>query len=147
MNRLLRTFGLLAVAALLGTTAAQAKGFKTGPECSNSGFSTCTAVHLSVLKDGLTMGERNSSWRNWAEEGRNRTFKFVPRGDEFGTGHGGHGVVVPGACPVPSRNPLDCAAATTVTPEPVTMTRLATGLLSMSGMGLVSRRRKQHPLV
>jgi hypothetical protein len=145
MNGLNRTLGLLAACALLGTTAAQAEGFKTGRDCSSSGFSTCMAVHLSVLKDGLSVGERNASWHNWAEEGRNRTFKFIPSGDDVGPGHSGHDGIIPGTCPVPSHNPLDCAAVTTVTPEPVTMTLLATGILGMSGVGLVSRRRK-HPL-
>lgn len=142
MNGLNRTIGVLAACALLGATAAQAEGFKTGSDCRNSGFSTCMAVHLSVLKDGLSVGERNSSWHNWAEEGRNRTFKFVPTGDGVGPGLGGRDGINPGACPVASHNPLDCASVVTVTPEPVTMTLLATGLLSMSGMGLVSRRRK-----
>ena len=142
MNRMTRVFGLLAAFGLLGATAAQAEGFKAGRDCSSSGFSTCTAVHLSVLKDRLSMGDRNFSWRNWADEGRNRTFKLVPSGDGFGPGHEANDGITPGICPVASHNPLDCAAATTVTPEPVTMTLLATGLLSMSGMGLVSRKRK-----
>jgi hypothetical protein len=139
MNRMKKALGLFAACTLLGTTTAQAEGFKAGGDCTSSGFATCMAVHLSVLKDGLSIGEKNASWRDSAGEGRNRTFKFVPGSDEVGRGHD---AINPGVCPVPSHNPLDCASVVTVTPEPVTMTLLASGLLSMSGMGLVSRKRK-----
>jgi hypothetical protein len=139
MNGLKKALGLFAACTVLGATAAQAEGFKRSGDCTSSGFATCMAVHLSVLKDGLSVGQNNQSWRDVAGEGRNRTFKFIPAGDEVNRGHD---AITPGACPVPSRNPLDCAASVTVTPEPVTMTLLATGLLSMSGMGLVSRKRK-----
>lgn len=138
------TLGAFAACALIGTSVAQAEGFKPGSDCNPSGFTTCMAVHLSVLKDGLSIGEKNASWQDWAGEGRNKTFKFIPVNDGFGPDHRGNDGIVPGACPVPSRNPRDCASVITVTPEPVTMTLLATGLLSMSGMGFVSRRRKQR---
>ncbi len=143
MTRLQRTMGVLAACALVGTSAAQAEGFKPGSDCNPSGFTTCMAVHLSVLKDGLSVGEKNRSWQDWAGEGRNKTYKFVPGDHGVGLDHPGNDGVAPGACPVPSHNPRDCASVVTVTPEPVTMTLLATGLLSMSGMGFVSRRRKQ----
>ncbi|MDH4349322.1 MAG: PEP-CTERM sorting domain-containing protein, partial [Gemmatimonadota bacterium] len=40
-------------------------------------------------------------------------------------------------------DPAVQACGTTVTPEPVTMSLLATGLAGMGGAGLVRRRRKQ----
>jgi hypothetical protein len=42
----------------------------------------------------------------------------------------------------PTANPI--ANCTTVTPEPVTMSLLATGLAGMGGAGLIRRRRKQQ---
>jgi hypothetical protein len=141
MIELRKTLGVLAACALLGTSTARAEGFKPGSGCNASGFTTCNAVHLSVLRDGLSIGQQNNSFRNWESDGRNRTFKFVPDGDGVAPGKGGFDVITPGSCPVPSGNPHDCPPVT-VTPEPVTMTLLATGLLSMSGMGLVSRKRK-----
>lgn len=139
MNGFTKALGLFAGCALLGATAAQAEGFKKGGNCTSSEFATCTAVHLSVLKDGLSVGQNNLSWRDLAGDGRNRTFKFIPGGDEVGPAHGAE---ESGVCPVPSHNPLDCAPDVTVTPEPVTMTLLASGLLGMSGAGLVRRKRK-----
>ena len=47
---------------------------------------------------------------------------------------------------VANAGPYDpsCQAPTTVTPEPVTMTLLATGLAGMSGASVLRRRRKQQ---
>jgi hypothetical protein len=140
MNGLKKALGLFAACTVLGATAAQAEGFKKGGDCTSTEFATCMAVHLSVLKDGLQVGQNNLSWRDVAGEGHNRTFRFIPGSDEVSPGHD---AITPGTCPVPSHNPLDCASVVTVTPEPVTMTLLATGLLSMSGAGLVSRKRKR----
>ncbi len=45
----------------------------------------------------------------------------------------------------PGGRPANCLA--TATPEPITMTLLATGLASMGGAGLIRRRRNRNTVV
>jgi hypothetical protein len=140
MNRLYTTLGLFAAATLLGSTATQAKGFGPGSDCGSAGFSTCAAVHLSMNEGHLTVGGHSASWREWELVGNHRTFEFLPISKDFRPENGDPSSTT--GCPVPSGNPHDCVAVT-VTPEPVTMTLLATGLLGMSGAGLARRRRQK----
>ncbi len=46
----------------------------------------------------------------------------------------------------PGGQPANCLAFTTTTPEPVTMTLLASGLVGMGGAGFLRRRRNQDQL-
>ncbi len=139
MKSLNRTLGLLGVCALLGSTAAQAEGFRTGRDCRGSGFGTCAAVQISQAAGRVMIGEKGSSWRDGFEMVHFRTFEFVPSSDEVRRGGGSRDPQTVVNCPVPSGNPNDCAQ-TTVTPEPLSMTLLATGL---AGMALARRKRQR----
>ena len=142
MNGLHRVLGLLAASALVGSTAVQAEGFHTGRDCGRSNFSTCAAVQVSAAGMRDAIGARRSFGDDFAGGVRTHPFEIIELSDGFSFNHGRPIPSATHGCPVPSGNPLDCAA-TTVAPEPVTMTLLATGLLGMSGMGLV-RRKKRH---
>ncbi len=140
MNRLNRTLGVLTACALFGATTAHASGFRGGRDCGGFSFGTCSAVHMNVAEGRLAVGQMSTSWHDWEVVGSRRNFEFRPISDGSRNGH--VDPVTVSGCPVPSGNPLDCPPVT-VTPEPVTMTLLASGLLSMSGVGLIRRRRQR----
>lgn len=130
--------GLLAVTTLAGATAAQAEGFGPRRECGGANFSTCAAAEVSMVGAAVSIGPARSfrDGRGQSDE-RTLTLSLPSRGygsdGEYRTMSSANG------CPVPSGNPLDCP--TTVAPEPISMTLMATGLAGMSGMGWIRRRR------
>lgn len=140
MNGLNKTLGVLAACALFGTTTANASGFKSGRDCGGSSFGTCSAVALNVADGRLAVGHLSITWHDWEVVGSRRNFEILPMAND--PNHGGVGPSTVTGCPVPSGNPHDCPPVT-VTPEPVTMTLLASGLLSMSGVGFIRRRKNR----
>ncbi|MEO8138765.1 MAG: PEP-CTERM sorting domain-containing protein [Gemmatimonadota bacterium] len=140
MNGLNKTLGVLAACALFGTATASASGFQGGRDCVGSSFGTCSAAALNVADGRLAMGHLNITWHDWEMVGNRRNFEIIPMAGDPGQGNPGPSTVT--GCPVPSGNPHDCPPFT-VTPEPMTMTLLATGLLSMSGMGFIRRRKNR----
>lgn len=133
-----RIFGLLAVTTLVGATAAQAEGFGQRRECGGSNFSSCAAAEVRMVGSEVSIGPAKS-FRHGRGRSDERTLTLSIPSREFGLDGEYRTMSSAGGCPVPSGNPLDCP--TTVAPEPVSMTLMATGLAGMSGMGWIRRRK------
>lgn len=126
-------FVSLALLALV-TTAASAKsnqsGFSGSSSCRGASFSTCSSGGVGA--GSTLLGVLNywfNQWRNqnqWGATGNQG-------GGSGNTGLPGGPVVYIGT---PSEPPV-------VTPEPVTMTLLATGLAGMGGASALRRRKQQ----
>jgi hypothetical protein len=139
MTRLYGTLGLLAAGMTLGATAVQAEGFKQNASCGGSTFSTCAAVHISAANGGLMVSHKTSFWR--APDDQGTTFALVPDGEDFRLHREPvNRIIIPEGCDEGSFRAGTCGTPTTVTPEPVSMTLLATGLV---GLGVARRKRKQ----
>jgi hypothetical protein len=118
--------------------------------CSGASFSTCAAVSVSVDGHWVTVTVQNltgpnagktsyskywtwtNNWQSWVNNAVNQVnangqVKITPCG--------------PGTS-LASCTTTTSPPSTTVTPEPVTMTLLATGLMGMGGVGFVRRRKK-----
>jgi len=133
-----RILGLLAVATLIGVTPAQAERFGPRRECGGSNFSTCAAAEVSMVGSEVSIGPARSFRSGWGQsEERTLTLSLPSRGS--GSDETYRTMSSASGCPVPSGNPLDCP--TTVAPEPISMTLMATGLAGMSGMGWIRRRK------
>jgi hypothetical protein len=125
MNRQSVILGLLAAATLVGAPMAQAEGFKAGRRCSGSSLTTCASAEASELARYLHAARLG--------DGRDG-----PRSPTV-TGEDGP---LPTPCPTGGDGPRNedlCGIATTVTPEPVSMALMATGLVGIMG---ASRRKK-----
>ena len=130
--------GLLAASSMIAATPARAESVKDGARCSGSGFSTCASSQVRIAGNDL-------SFRGSGVSG---TFETDRHSLRIGDGRDGSTPpTLPGPgdheatpCPDGPRHEAECATPTTVTPEPVTMTLLATGLMGIMG---ISRRRKQ----
>ncbi|MBK8005772.1 MAG: PEP-CTERM sorting domain-containing protein [Gemmatimonadetes bacterium] len=134
----LATAALVALAAT-SANASNNRGFSGSSSCRSSSFATCSS--------GLTGNGRGvitiiinwfNQWRNqgsWGNQGGNNG----PGGNQGGNG----GTTPPGGPGGNIGGPGEPPPV--VTPEPVTMTLLATGLAGMGGVGAF-RRRKQKQL-
>lgn len=142
MKRTFRALGCVMAAAVAVPVMAQAEGFSSHAGCGNA-FRTCAAVEVSNESRGLSFRIAGLGDRVGFNDGR--TEVRIPIRDEvpvsqLSSTSGGD------LEPCPSKggtlhHPGDCPA--TVTPEPATMTLLATGLLGISGMGITRRKKKQ----
>jgi hypothetical protein len=124
MNRQSVILGLLAAATLVGAPMAQAEGFKAGRRCSGSSLTTCASAQASLVEQYLHAARL---------EGRDGSRSPTVTGQDG---------PVPTPCPTGGDGPRNhdgCGIATTVTPEPVSMALMATGLVGIMG---ASRRKK-----
>ncbi len=151
----LATTALVAI-AVTSASASNNRGFSGSSSCRGSSFSTC-ASGLTGNGHGVitVIGSWFNQWRNqggWGNHGGNNGpggnggNQGGPGGNQGGNGgnQGGNGGYTPPGGPGgniggPGEPPP------VVTPEPVTMTLLATGLAGMGGVGAL-RRRKQKQL-
>ena len=113
--------GLILASALIGPAAAQARSPDIRKECNGSSFGTCAVANLSPMRS-------DPSLRTDLE----RLHDFTP-------GRDGDRRPEEARC-TSSSDRSDCLAVT-VAPEPATMVLLATGLLSIAGIGLWRRKR------
>ena len=122
----LATTALVAI-AVTSASASNNRGFSGSSSCRGSSFSTC-ASGLTGNGHGVitVIGSWFNQWRNQNQWGSS--------GNQGGTGGNTGGPVV--FIGTPSEPPV-------VTPEPVTMTLLATGLAGMGGVGAFRRRKQQ----
>lgn len=142
---------VLMVAGLALAVPAVAKAeTKSYQVCSGASFSTCAAVSISVNGHWVSVSTQNitgpnagkssyisfwawtSNWQGWVNNAVNQAnaggqVKVTPCG--------------PGTS-LASCSTVTTPPSTTVTPEPVTMTLLATGLMGMGGVGFVRRKKK-----
>ncbi len=135
LGRVVVLLGVIAVAA-----PADAHASRTSPRnCRPGALSTCAAVSVSTVGSHLSVqvgnlpgqggGTSSGSWVSLAGGGRPAPMAYVVDEPIDPCTVPGIAVVTDPTC-----------SPTTVTPEPVTMTLFATGLV---GMGLVRRRRRQ----
>ena len=142
MNRSHTTLGLLAVAALAIPTAARAEAFSTGHECGGPTLTTCAAVQVSRADPGLSFRISNLSF-NQMNLATNYVLQIhTIRVAEMSDPTPGSGGQFTQSCPGHPMDPTDCPP--TITPEPVSMTLLATGLIGMTGFGAAARRRRNQ---
>lgn len=131
MRASVRTAFLSLALLAVVTTAASAKsnhgGYSNSSSCRGSSFSTCSSGGVGA---GSTLiGVLNYWFNQWRNQNQ-----WGISGNQGGTGGNTGGPVV--FIGTPSEPPV-------VTPEPVTMTLLATGLAGMGGVGAFRRRKQQ----
>lgn len=151
MHSALKMMAMAGVAGLLSAAPASAEGFVPTTACRAAGFATCAGARITMVGSDLDVRvgrpQGGAAWggtepsiavrfdggqvTDWAGEGRRPGNQ--DRGEsrvnecwsEARTGY---------------RERVECPSL--VTPEPISMTLMATGLAGMSGMGWM-RRRKQ----
>jgi len=123
--------------------------------CSGASFSTCAAVSVSTSGHWVTVTVQNLTGPN---AGKTVTTQFWAWNNNWQgvvnqvVNHAvGSGEVRVTPCG-PGTSLASCTGSglttdTTVTPEPVTMTLLATGLAGMGGVGFIRRKKKPVPVV
>lgn len=126
---------VLAGLALLALGLPQAARAETGapPRCRTASFETCAATGYSSSVAAIARGEGNIAPvtaripRDWSVS------RDAARSEEW----------ISPDCSYPHHAHVECPAPpVSVTPEPVTMTLLATGLAGMSAAGVRRRKRR-----
>lgn len=125
-------FGLCLLGASTG--AASATRYSSQGGCDTS-FSTCSAL-AETSYGSVGTGRIAGSWMVVKQVAGNGV-----KGAQIGFGH----IQAPGiGCSEPSNCIGGPGEPPIVTPEPVTMALVASGLAGMGGIGLVRRRREQR---
>lgn len=152
MRNAFTTMAMVGVAGLLSAAPVSAEGFVPTRFCGSTSFSTCAGARIMMIGPDLdvrvshprgtptawagadvstTVSFEGGQASDWAGEDRRRgkpeqsQFSADECWSEERTGY---------------RERVECPSV--VTPEPISMTLMATGLAGMSGMGWM-RRRKQ----
>lgn len=147
------TCKILALTAVTGLFSAVPAAAETA--CSGAGFSTCAAARLTVAGPDLDLEvwqpRRVTSTRGMAETSLTVRLDMVGTSGKdrgFGGEPGAGSALGGGECwseeQTGFRHRVECPVV--VTPEPVTMTLLATGLAAMGGIGGIRRRKRSMEL-
>lgn len=153
LKKSMRLAPVVLLSALLPTVAAAStySGVTAGAACATSQFVTCASVRVQYLELGETTGPVLSIRGSGVSEATQPEtpasgYRFSPM---FGQGITSGSVTTPQILAIFRDDDgrqwecrpggLDCRAVTT--PEPVTMTLVATGLMGLVGAGRLRRRR------
>lgn len=154
----MRLPAVVLVSVLLLPSAASASTYEataTNP-CKAGRLTTCASVHVQYFRPGAIMAPVVSiglgaipALRGGSDVGG---FRFQPLAGQVLRGDPANPQILAifaddeerRECEIMGR---ECRTETVVTPEPVTMTLLATGLIGMAGASRLRRRQKQQPPV